>query len=448
MGPNPGEDQNRSREPTSHRRARRARGQARVLLRLGSAAGLLRQHHSYSHNDMAPPQRKGSPRRQQNEFCEGVSGKEVVAHGHELSMAGWTCSSSTCGQPGNYPNRRLCRSCGKATAPGVWTSAQQRAKAASAKGSGAKAPWDKDKDKDKGNQPQTEREKQLTKELEDLRAQISQKPAESQTDTADIEMVDKTDSHDREEAEAKEAVDWYRREADKYKDSEPEVSALLRKKQTEADAKWKAFWTPERHRRKADLVLRDKQAKLKKCQADITSKAEETARVEKLLSECRAAEGAARTKEEALKAEVALAEADQKKWEEAAPPPAASVGAGSASELLQAAEQEGQDAEKAPALVKKLAEQVKQLQGQLQRQTGAQHKQSGEVVEPPEPEKRKQRNEELGDKILQAIAAAGASSSIPAGGGGISQADIQKLLEEHELEQPTETKRQRTQQVV
>ena len=79
-------------DPGWHRRQRRKRADARVLVRLGAAASLLRRHHSSMGSDGGSKGRKDS------------RGDRQRPH--------WACEA--CNQQGNYATRDVCRGCGEA----------------------------------------------------------------------------------------------------------------------------------------------------------------------------------------------------------------------------------------------------------------------------------------------------------------------------------------------
>ena len=83
-------------DPSWHRRRRKARADARVLLRLGAAARLLSRHHS------------------SGRMAQGDRAASRTA-GHSTT---WRCSHSKCGQD-NYSSRTTCRACGAAKGGGT-----------------------------------------------------------------------------------------------------------------------------------------------------------------------------------------------------------------------------------------------------------------------------------------------------------------------------------------
>ncbi len=97
-------------EPAWHRRARRARGNARALLRVASAAQLLRDHHSAQRLPVSPmPNAAASSKGQRGVAAiPGKGGKGGGAGGGPLP-SDWACH--LCGCRDNRDWRRRCRRC-------------------------------------------------------------------------------------------------------------------------------------------------------------------------------------------------------------------------------------------------------------------------------------------------------------------------------------------------
>ncbi len=87
------------REPAWHRRARRARGEARALLRVASGAALIRKHHSAQPEERPSAHMGDGAWKRDAPFLEGL-GKDPT----------WACSG--CGRKGNWHKRAFCR-CGR-----------------------------------------------------------------------------------------------------------------------------------------------------------------------------------------------------------------------------------------------------------------------------------------------------------------------------------------------
>lgn len=92
---------NEAREPCWHRRARRRRAHARVLVRLGQAAELLGAHHS--------SQGMGAERAGGGNARCGAAGEPAVLRGPRKPE--WGCP---CGHSGNWACRVRCQRCGRA----------------------------------------------------------------------------------------------------------------------------------------------------------------------------------------------------------------------------------------------------------------------------------------------------------------------------------------------
>ena len=104
-----------SRTASAHRREREARARARTLLRVDSAARLLRQHHSFDRS------RSGAGGvRMATLSSDGKSGKNAGAGGHQSRGSSrdsggkciWTCSNPQCRYNDNWFSTRRCRKCG------------------------------------------------------------------------------------------------------------------------------------------------------------------------------------------------------------------------------------------------------------------------------------------------------------------------------------------------
>ena len=95
-------------EPSWHRRQRRARGQARLLVRLGSAAGLLSAHHS-AQRQPGMQQRSNGARGAKGNPPGGRAGDPAVLPGPRAPL--WSCGP--CGKADNWACRVARRGCGR-----------------------------------------------------------------------------------------------------------------------------------------------------------------------------------------------------------------------------------------------------------------------------------------------------------------------------------------------
>ena len=300
-----------------------------------------------------------SAKDKEKDFCTGVVAKDVLAAGKGLASAGWTCSAAACGATGNFPHRRLCRACGKATVPAAWATAQQRAVAQKAAGA-ADHPWSPKKGRAAAEASEGKQLQELRKEL--ARAQRENqllKAAGSQghdAGSATQAKADESDGDPAEDALSKQVAHLQRIYdqcvAAKDADLAPTIKAKLEKAQQE----WRATWSPDRVRTRHERRLESAKDKLAKSEAAAEEAGQQVEACERELAQAKLAKAAAQAKlaaarEEATKIEQELA--DAKTTEEAQGVQPGKSGAGKLIAMLeQTVQQDPEQAKRIAATLK------------------------------------------------------------------------------------------------
>ena len=258
--------------------------------------------------------RHGGRTLQEKDFCAGLSAKDVVAAGKGLPSSGWTCSSPACGAKGNFPNRRLCRGCGKATGPAAWITAQQRAAALKAS-SGSESPWSP-----KGAKARAEASE--PKQLQELRKELAQAQKENQqlkaagsaaaVQTAQPSKSDEVDDDPAEDALSKQVAYLQRLYDQCVAAKDTDLAPTIKDKLERAQKEWRATWPADRVRTRHVRRLESAKEKLTKCEVSAVAAGQKVEDCESELAQAKLEKEAAHARlgaatEEAAKIEEELA---------------------------------------------------------------------------------------------------------------------------------------------